>query len=151
MVTTPVSTDCSAHWLSIDVCLIASFLSNHYSLIVTSAHHYTSYWSSHSLAPGSRGRTELNAQCHAKTCPWLSCFSTNLNFYVYIKGLGRIQYHKPLQVQGMVMSAINTMGQRCEARPMKGVWSSKLITKSIYQRWSSQKYQRQSLQSPSQR
>ena len=71
------------------------FFSNHYSLIVTSAHHYTSYWSSHSLAPGSRGRTELNTQCYAKTYPWLSYFSTNLNFSVYIKGLERIQYHKP--------------------------------------------------------
>ena len=74
---------------------ICIFLSNHHSLIVTSAHHYTSYWSSHSLAPGSRGRTELNTQCYAKTYPWLSYFSTNLNFSVYIKGLERIQYHKP--------------------------------------------------------
>jgi hypothetical protein len=39
-----------------------------------------------------------------------------------------------LQVQGMVMSATNTMGQRCEACPMKGVWLSKLITKNNYQR-----------------
>jgi hypothetical protein len=74
-----------------------SFLSNHHSLVGALAHHCTSYWSSHSLAPGSRGGTELNAQCHAKGCPWLSCFSTDLNFCVctHMKGFERIQQHEP--------------------------------------------------------